>query len=239
VHQGDQGINPVSPTAFGEGTPWTDNPIIVIEKIPGVTAKVTQQLKAIGLTHSLEVANLTLPYLRAAGMSVPNSREILKLADEMRNFHEVLDPDPWACCPPLAPVEAGEASPQELAAPLPPHAGTPPLEATPPVLRLAPATSTAFTLYIDCTPVKGAEVTLLEDWIAPILESIAQGQKVAHWRMVTEYGVAANLLIQHTLAALDGQRPTPAHLAVVSPYCEPAKTILDILIQRASVVVRR
>lgn len=254
VHQGDQGINPVSPTAFGEGTPWTDNPIIIIEKIPGVTAKVTQQLKALGLTHSLEVAHLTLPYLRAAGMSVPNSREILKLADEMRNFHEVLDPDPWACCPPLAPVEAGEASPQELAAPLPPHAGTPPLEATPPKIMPLPVgsvpphaapkrkpapTTQPFVLYIDCAPVKGVGAALFEDWIAPMLEGVAEANNQPHWRAVTEYGVVANTLASLTLEALNSGNPIPAHLVVLSPYAEPAKFVLDLLIQRASVVVRR
>lgn len=214
---------------------------VPLADIPQLKPAARKRIEAIGLRDSVEVAHLTVAYLKAAGVSGAIADEILAVAEGLRRLHNVETPAPFVVLP-----ELGEpvASAAEIAAPLPALPGAPALAAAPirmaldtPAASLATVTRPA-VLYIECQPVRGQVFTLLEDWIAPMLAEVAADARVQHWRLISEYGAASAGLARRVQAQL-GSAAAPQHLAVLFPYSEGAKAVLDLLIAAYPVIIRR
>jgi hypothetical protein len=209
---------------------------VALADIPQLKAAPRKRLEAIGIRDSVEVAHLTIAYLKAAGISGAVADDILAIAEGLRALHNVETPAPFVVCPELGEPVATAA---EIAAPLPALPGAAPLSAAPISLPMtaAPAATAPAVLYIECQPVRGLRYTLLEDWIAPMLAAVAADAKVPHYRLITEYGAASARLAQRVQAQLS--TAPPEHLVVLFPYSEAAKAVLDLLIAAYPVVIRR
>lgn len=260
-------LPPAPPAKLGEVNPpfeFDDNADEVIAAmgavpladIPQLKPAARKRLEGIRITDSIQLAHLTIAYLRAAGVSGAIADEILAVGESFRTLHNVGEQAPFFICP-----ELGEpvASAAEIAAPLASLPDAPPLAAapirlTPPppgaVASAAPAPATErktvrvhlgngpAVLYIECQPIRGQRVTLLEDWIAPMLAEVAAAGKVPHYRLIAEYGAASAALARRVQERL-GDGEAPEHLAVLFPYSEAAKAVLDLLIAAYPVIIRR
>ena len=71
-----------------------------------------------------------------------------------------------------------------------------------------------------------------------MLESVCDDARVPHWRLISEYGAASAGLARRVQVQL-GSAAAPPHLAVLFPYSEGAKAVLDLLIAAYPVVIRR
>jgi len=220
---------------------------VALADIPQLKAAPRKRLEAIGIRDSVEVAHLTIAYLKAAGIGGAVADDILAIAEGLRALHNVETPAPFVVCPQLGEPVATAA---EIAAPLPALPGAASLSAAPISLPMTAAsaadsrkTVTVYlgngptVLYIECQPVRGLRFSLLEDWIAPMLAAVAADAKVPHYRLITEYGAASARLAQRVQAGLS--TAPPEHLVVLFPYSEAAKAVLDLLIAAYPVVIRR
>lgn len=113
-------------------------------------------------------------------------------------------------------------------------------EATPkghhPGLTPRPAVSN-LVLYVDCTPVKGADrkdVELFEDFIAPIAAAAAEVNNVHDYRLIsyTSKGVLATAI---RAALANGQIPRVLQISSATPGSDVA---LEVLVPYARTVVR-
>lgn len=99
------------------------------------------------------------------------------------------------------------------------------------------------TLYLECSPLKGAEFVTLEEWLAPLIEQIERNNGVTSWRAITEFGRFNALLHAGVAQIINGTAPSefrlPQHLVVLSIYSDYAKAIIDLLINRATLVVSK
>jgi hypothetical protein len=98
-------------------------------------------------------------------------------------------------------------------------------------------------LYLECSPLKGCEFVTLEEWLAPLIEQIERNNGVTSWRAITEFGRFNALLHAGVAQIINGTAPSefrlPQHLVVLSVYSDYAKAILDLLINRATLVVSK
>jgi hypothetical protein len=151
----------------------------------------------------------------------------------------VAPPAPPARSTPTAPP--APSAPPRPAAPAAPAAPSTP--AAPTVHASAPTpTAAPFTLYLECSPIKGANFVILEDWLEPILKEIERVSGVPTWRSIIEFGRFNELLHNAVWNILEGNSdiaPLPSHLVVLSSYTEYAKATLDLLIRRADIVVKK
>jgi hypothetical protein len=95
---------------------------------------------------------------------------------------------------------------------------------------------------LECSPIKGANFVILEDWLEPILKEIERVSGVPTWRSIIEFGRFNELLHNAVWNILEGNSdiaPLPNHLVVLSSYTEYAKATLDLLIRRADIVVKK
>jgi len=99
------------------------------------------------------------------------------------------------------------------------------------------------TVYLECSPLKGAEFVTLEEWLAPLIEQIERNNGVTSWRAITEFGRFNALLHAGVAQIINGTAPSefrlPQHLVVLSIYSDYAKAIIDLLINRATLVVSK
>jgi hypothetical protein len=107
-------------------------------------------------------------------------------------------------------------------------------------VSLAP-TQPPFYLYLECFPIKGATFVTLEEWLDPIFCEIEQEAGVTNWRSIVEFGRMNEMLHVAIRNVIEGntQYSLPEHLVVLSSYTEYAKAILDLLIRRATLVVKK
>jgi hypothetical protein len=94
-----------------------------------------------------------------------------------------------------------------------------------------------FWLFVGCTPTKGGSqaVTNADDIVAPIASKIAEELGLSHFRLA-EYNKAGEYLAVALNAELDAQPLSGA--VYLDPLSFTAKAVLDVLTQRADVVVR-
>lgn len=98
-----------------------------------------------------------------------------------------------------------------------------------------------FYLYLECFPIKGANFVTLEQWLDPIFGEIEAEAGVTNWRSIVEFGRMNEMLHIAVREIIKGktQYSLPRHLVVLSSYTEYAKAILDLLIRRATLVVKK
>ena len=106
---------------------------------------------------------------------------------------------------------------------------------------VTPPTQPPFYLYLECFPIKGATFVTLEEWLDPIFCEIEQEAGVTNWRSIVEFGRMNEMLHVAIRNVIEGntQYSLPEHLVVLSSYTEYAKAILDLLIRRATLVVKK
>lgn len=103
-------------------------------------------------------------------------------------------------------------------------------------------TSTGFTLYVDCMPVKDVdddlEPTLFEDWVSPIIMKLndqAKEEKNLPHFMLLSYGDQKAAFMTSVEANVNGSMPKTMVLNSHTPW---ARDAMGILIPHASRVVR-
>lgn len=98
-----------------------------------------------------------------------------------------------------------------------------------------------FYLYLECFPIKGATFVTLEEWLDPIFSEIEEAAGVTNWRSIVEFGRVNEMLHIAVRQCIEGKADyaLPQHLVVLSSYTEYAKATLDLLIRRATLVVKK
>jgi hypothetical protein len=81
----------------------------------------------------------------------------------------------------------------------------------------------------------------LEEWLDPIFTEIEKEAGVTNWRSIAEFGRVNEMLHIAVRRIIEGKTEysLPRHLVVLSSYTEYAKAILDLLIRRATLVVKK
>jgi hypothetical protein len=96
-------------------------------------------------------------------------------------------------------------------------------------------------LYLECTPIKGAQFVTLEEFLDPVFSEVERSCGVQNWRSITEFGRLNEMLHVALRNIIEGRTEItlPQHLVVLSIYTEYAKATLDLLIRHATIVVRK
>lgn len=102
----------------------------------------------------------------------------------------------------------------------------------------AKAAAPGFTLYIDCTPIKGAdraEVVLLEDWLAPIAQAVAEHAGKPDYRLI-QYTSKGDLAIAMREAR---KLPDMPRVLQISSLIPGADVAIEVLTPWATQVIRK
>jgi hypothetical protein len=236
-------------------------PAMPLANILNLSQKGRAWLESAGFKDSFEIANLTEAYLMGHKITKTVLSDLLKVSLVLRGLHKVSEPDPFTYCPPLLPSTEQVASKAEMMSDLPDHAlDSEPTVFVAPAAPAAPAkpaapvkaavaesrtvttkTEAPFYLYLECFPIKGANSITLEEWLDPVFSEIEKEAGVQNWRSIVEFGRMNEMLHIAVRNIIEGRTEIklPEHLVILSCYTEYAKATLDLLIRRATLVIKK